>query len=110
MCCVCTGVTLHQATLTTRPCLPPPPPQVGNVAFGSAHDGWAFRTDQFAAMYAEKLGCKPEALRRCLWGDWAFSAKEKKAGGIQKVYGLMRCPGAIVSRRLTLHGREIAAN
>lgn len=29
-----------------------------NVAFGSAHDGWAFTLDQFAAMYAEKLGCK----------------------------------------------------
>eukprot|EP00983_Pelagomonas_calceolata_P039162 1137061-Pelagomonas_calceolata.AAC.9 len=29
-----------------------------DVAFGSAHDGWAFRLDQFAAMYAQKLGCK----------------------------------------------------
>ena len=29
-----------------------------NVAFGSAHDGWAFRLDQFAAMYADKLGCR----------------------------------------------------
>jgi hypothetical protein len=29
-----------------------------NVAFGSAHDGWAFRLDQFADMYAEKMGCK----------------------------------------------------
>ncbi len=29
-----------------------------NVAFGSAHDGWAFRLDQFADMYAEKLQCK----------------------------------------------------
>jgi ribosome assembly protein 1 len=33
-------------------------PQRCNVAFGSAHDGWAFRLDQFAEMYAEKLGCR----------------------------------------------------
>ena len=33
-------------------------PSRGNVAFGSAHDGWAFRLDQFAAMYADKLGCR----------------------------------------------------
>ncbi len=29
-----------------------------NVAFGSGYDGWAFRLDQFANMYAEKLACK----------------------------------------------------
>ncbi|GLC55413.1 hypothetical protein PLESTB_000984700 [Pleodorina starrii] len=53
-------------------------PVVGSVAFGSAADGWAFRLDQFAEMYAEKLGCKPEALVRGLWGDWAFSPKDKR--------------------------------
>ncbi|GFR43096.1 hypothetical protein Agub_g3927, partial [Astrephomene gubernaculifera] len=46
--------------------------------FGSAADGWAFRLDQFAEMYAEKLGCKPEALVRGLWGDWAYSPKDKR--------------------------------
>jgi hypothetical protein len=35
-------------------------PQKGNVAFGSAADGWAFSLDQFAAMYSEKLGAKPQ--------------------------------------------------
>jgi len=49
-----------------------------NVAFGSAHDGWAFTVDQFAGMYAEKLGCKPEALTRVLWGDYTFSPKDKR--------------------------------
>lgn len=49
-----------------------------DVAFGSAHDGWAFRLDQFAAMYAERLGARPEALTRALWGDWSYSAKEKR--------------------------------
>ena len=33
-------------------------PSSCNVAFGSAHDGWAFRLDQFAEMYAEKLSCR----------------------------------------------------
>jgi hypothetical protein len=59
-------------------------PEAGNVAFGSAHDGWAFTAVQFAEMYAEKLGCRPEALRRCLWGDWAFSAKEKRVVRIKR--------------------------
>ncbi|KAG2439846.1 hypothetical protein HYH02_010478 [Chlamydomonas schloesseri] len=53
-------------------------PVAGSVAFGSAADGWAFRLSQFAEMYAEKLGCKPEALVRGLWGDWAFSPKDKR--------------------------------
>lgn len=37
-------------------------PSKGNVAFGSASDGWAFRLDQFADMYSAKLGAKPAAL------------------------------------------------
>jgi hypothetical protein len=48
------------------------------VAFGSAIDGWAFRVDQFADMYALKLGAKPAALRRALWGDYHFAAREKR--------------------------------
>lgn len=35
-------------------------PELGNVAFASAADGWGFRTQQFAAMYASKLGAKEE--------------------------------------------------
>lgn len=53
-------------------------PSTGNVVFGSAADGWAFRIDQFAAMYAEKLGAKPEALCTALWGPYAFSPKDKR--------------------------------
>ena len=37
-------------------------PQLGNVVFASAHDGWAFRPAQFAALYAAKLGANPAAL------------------------------------------------
>lgn len=29
-------------------------------------------------MYAEKLGCKAEALCRALWGDYSFLAKERR--------------------------------
>ena len=39
-------------------------PEKGNVAFASAADGWAFRTGQFAALYAAKLGMKGAALER----------------------------------------------
>ena len=39
----------------------------GNVAFACAMDGWAFRTDLFADMYASKLGCSAKALRKGLW-------------------------------------------
>ena len=45
-------------------------PARGNVAFASAADGWAFRLEQFAAIYAGRLGCSAAALRRGLWGDW----------------------------------------
>jgi len=53
-------------------------PSAGNVAFGSAADGWAFTLPAFAEQYAEKLGAKPAALARALWGDYAFSPKEKR--------------------------------
>lgn len=53
-------------------------PERGNVAFGSAYDGWAFRIDQFAELYAAKMGCNASALRRALWGDYAYSPKSKR--------------------------------
>lgn len=46
-------------------------PEKGNIVFASAYDGWGFRTSQFAAIYAEKLGCNPKALEKvdaiCKW-------------------------------------------
>jgi len=50
----------------------------GNVAFGSAVDGWAFRPDAFSELYAEKLGCSEAALRKALSGDWYYHPKMKK--------------------------------
>ena len=52
-------------------------PEKGNVAFASAHDGWAFRTSQFADLYAAKLGFKAAALSRVLWGDFRIDPKTK---------------------------------
>ena len=58
-------------------------PESCNVAFGSAFDGWAFRLDQFSSMYADKLGCNPDALTRALWGGWAYNVKEKKVVSVK---------------------------
>ena len=54
-------------------------PEKGNVAFASAHDGWAFRTSQFAPLCASKLGVNPDKLAGILWGDWAYDSKTKRA-------------------------------
>ena len=53
-------------------------PEKGNVAFASAHDGWAFTIHQFARIYAQKLGCKEEPLYKALWGNFVFHPKTKR--------------------------------
>ncbi|KAI8086124.1 uncharacterized protein BX664DRAFT_386577 [Halteromyces radiatus] len=53
-------------------------PARGNVIFSSAIDGWAFRIQQFAVMYAKKLGVKDGILQKCLWGDYYFDPKTKR--------------------------------
>ena len=58
-------------------------PEKGNVAFASAADGWAFRTGQFAALYAAKLGMKGAALERALWGDYRLDAKARRIARIR---------------------------
>lgn len=50
----------------------------GNVVFASAIDGWAFRTLDFARIYAAKWGCSTTSLTKVLFGDFAFNAKTKK--------------------------------
>ncbi|KAF6021266.1 EFTUD1 [Bugula neritina] len=60
-------------------------PIMGNVVFGSAIDGWAFGIDDFAALYADKLGLNKQVLRKTLWGDFYFNSKTKKVmKGAQK--------------------------
>ncbi|KAG1470378.1 hypothetical protein G6F56_002721 [Rhizopus delemar] len=53
-------------------------PAKGNVIFSSAVDGWAFRVQQFAALYAKKLGFKEQVLQKCLWGEYYFDPKAKR--------------------------------
>ncbi|KAJ3417616.1 Cytoplasmic GTPase/eEF2-like protein (ribosomal biogenesis) [Chytridiales sp. JEL 0842] len=54
-------------------------PEQGNVIFASAVDGWAFRIDHFAQLYASKLGISEKALKKVMWGDFYFDPKTKRA-------------------------------
>ncbi|KNC99015.1 small GTP-binding protein domain [Spizellomyces punctatus DAOM BR117] len=62
-------------------------PDQGNVIFSSAIDGWAFRIEQFAQIYAAKLGIKEELLRRVLWGDYYLDPKTKRVLGHKGLKG-----------------------
>nr|KAJ3423316.1 Cytoplasmic GTPase/eEF2-like protein (ribosomal biogenesis) [Polyrhizophydium stewartii] len=62
-------------------------PSRGNVIFASAIDGWAFRTSQFAQLYAAKLGVKESQLSKVLWGNFYLDAKAKKVVGRQGLKG-----------------------
>ncbi|KAI7872992.1 P-loop containing nucleoside triphosphate hydrolase protein [Spinellus fusiger] len=53
-------------------------PCKGNVVFSSAVEGWAFRIQQFAGIYAKKLGFSESVLQKCLWGDYYFDPKTKR--------------------------------
>ncbi|KAI0221601.1 Cytoplasmic GTPase/eEF2-like protein (ribosomal biogenesis) [Massospora cicadina] len=53
-------------------------PEKGNVVFSSAIDGWAFRLQTFASVYAKKLGLKESVFLKCLWGDYYFDPKSKR--------------------------------
>ncbi|KAF9431766.1 Cytoplasmic GTPase/eEF2-like protein (ribosomal biogenesis) [Entomortierella beljakovae] len=70
-------------------------PSQGNVIFASAIDGWAFRVDQFAAIYAQKLGMKELNLRKCLWGDFFLDPKTKRVIGYKGLKGRALKPLAV---------------
>ena len=53
-------------------------PEMGNVVFGSAIDGWGFTIKDFSRFLSKKYGIKEEVLNRTLWGDFYLSSKEKK--------------------------------
>ncbi|XP_039291871.1 elongation factor-like GTPase 1 isoform X2 [Nilaparvata lugens] len=53
-------------------------PDRGNVVFASAMDGWGFRVEDFAKLYAVKLGLNVETLRQTLWGDFYLNSKTKR--------------------------------
>eukprot|EP00249_Psilotum_nudum_P018904 c27012_g1_i2 orf=142-3336(+) len=62
-------------------------PERGNVVFASALDGWGFRIEQFAALYAAKLGASQTVLRKALWGEHYYVPKTKKIVGKKAVGG-----------------------
>ena len=59
-------------------------PELGNVAFASAMDGWGFCTKHFARMYASRMGFSAAALEQCLWGDFRIDGKTKKVLRIKR--------------------------
>jgi len=53
-------------------------PSIGNVAFGSGKDQWAFTLNKFARIYSKKFGIDQEKMMKKLWGDNFFDAGAKK--------------------------------
>ncbi|XP_069671578.1 elongation factor-like GTPase 1 [Periplaneta americana] len=53
-------------------------PDQGNVIFASAVDGWGFCVEDFAKLYAEKLGVNEKVLLKTLWGDFYLHGKTKR--------------------------------
>lgn len=53
-------------------------PELNNIIFASAIDGWGFNISQFASIYERKLGMKRENLEKVLWGDYYFDPKTRK--------------------------------
>ncbi|XP_022739909.1 elongation factor-like GTPase 1 [Durio zibethinus] len=56
-------------------------PQKGNVAFVCALDGWGFTINEFADLYASKLGASTAALQKAFWGPRYFNPKTKMIVG-----------------------------
>lgn len=53
-------------------------PVLGNVAFGSGKDCWAFTLDQFAERYSSKLNLAKDKLKERLWGDNFYDSETKQ--------------------------------
>ncbi|XP_068693562.1 elongation factor-like GTPase 1 isoform X1 [Montipora foliosa] len=53
-------------------------PDLGNVVFSSAIDGWGFSINDFAKMYSSKLGINEGILNKTLWGDYYLHGKSKR--------------------------------
>ena len=53
-------------------------PSVGNVAFGSGKDQWAFTLAKFTRLYSKKFGISEEKMMEKFWGDNYFDAPNKK--------------------------------
>ncbi|KAJ1867013.1 Cytoplasmic GTPase/eEF2-like protein (ribosomal biogenesis) [Coemansia sp. RSA 989] len=73
-------------------------PEQGNVLFGSAIDGWAFRVNHFAHIFAEKLGVASSKLQPLMWGDYFIDPKNKRrvlnSKQFSKLYGVAKATAA----------------
>ena len=52
-------------------------PELGNVVFASAIDGWAFSIGDAAEYFGARLQMNPAALKKALWGEYYYNAKSK---------------------------------
>ncbi|KAJ1658970.1 Cytoplasmic GTPase/eEF2-like protein (ribosomal biogenesis), partial [Coemansia sp. RSA 25] len=69
-------------------------PEQGNVLFGSAVDGWAFRINHFAHMFAERLGIpSPAKLQQLMWGSYFLDPKNKQRVLTHKQFAKLYGPG-----------------
>ncbi|KAJ1960593.1 Cytoplasmic GTPase/eEF2-like protein (ribosomal biogenesis) [Dipsacomyces acuminosporus] len=69
-------------------------PEQGNVLFGSAIDGWAFRINHFAQIFAEKLGIpSPAKLQPLMWGDYFIDPKNRRRVLNRKQFSKLYGPG-----------------
>lgn len=53
-------------------------PELGNVVFSSATDGWAFRIVDFARLFSQRFGISEKVLTKTLWGDYYLHTKSKR--------------------------------
>ncbi|XP_072956269.1 uncharacterized protein [Typha angustifolia] len=67
-------------------------PQKGNVAFVCALDGWGFCIEQFAEIYASKLGASATALVKGLWGPRYYNTKKGMIVGKKGMEGVSKDP------------------
>ncbi|XP_062215045.1 uncharacterized protein LOC133915767 [Phragmites australis] len=56
-------------------------PLKGNVVFACALDGWGFRPQQFADLYAKKFKVNASAFLRGLWGPRYYDKETKRVVG-----------------------------
>ncbi|KAJ2701237.1 Cytoplasmic GTPase/eEF2-like protein (ribosomal biogenesis) [Coemansia sp. IMI 209128] len=69
-------------------------PKQGNVLFGSAADGWAFRINHFSNIFAEKLGIPtPAKLQQLMWGGYYLDPKNKQRVLTNKQFAKLYGPG-----------------
>ncbi|GAB5367117.1 hypothetical protein AAMO2058_001201700 [Amorphochlora amoebiformis] len=52
-------------------------PEMGNIAFASAHDTWGFTILDLAEYYAKILPVKRKVLSKTLWGTYYYNTEKK---------------------------------